>query len=138
MGPHGTSSLLSIEWHCRPILSNPTENHAAAAAATARRNTISDTWLISMKFTICFRCSGFPVFNTSKFLSSTHSFGNNGYRQPRQCHHNLANLFEELTCLRPKRLAVSYHKNPPNISPAGPSIRRLVLLCSLVQRDMSS
>ena len=53
---------LSIEWQCRPILWNPTENDAA----TARRNTISDTWLISMKFTICFRCSG-PY---TKFLCS--------------------------------------------------------------------
>ena len=53
---------LSIEWQCRPILWNPTENDAA----TARGNTISHTWLISMKFTICFRCSG-PY---TKFLCS--------------------------------------------------------------------
>ena len=62
MGP----LLLSIEWHTAPahrlILWNPTENHAA----TARRNTISDTWLIPMKFLLSMQwlpCSILPNMN---------------------------------------------------------------------------
>ena len=117
---------LSIEWQCRPILWNPTENDAA----TARGNTISHTWLISMKFTICFRCSG-PY---TKFLCSLWGIWTVW------CHQvpvSILTLFLGDLTFKFKRLPVSYHRNPPLTSvvlnPASVDLRCFARQC----RDMS-
>ena len=65
-----------------------------------------------MKFTICFQRSGFLVEYIPQFWEQ--------WLQRKEYHQLLisiyvANLVEKVTCLRPKRQAVSYHKNPSQV-----------------------
>lgn len=112
-------SLLSIEWQDAPA--NIVKSHGKSDCNNLRHvvdiheihNLLSTQWL---------SCRIHPTMmvilaektETTQEISST----------------SRLDLFEKVTCLRPKRPALAYHKNPS----AGHSTSWLVLLCSAVQR----